>query len=298
MNDAKTVVVGYDGSVEAAQAVRWAATQASRRNCRLLLVHCSLWPLLTNDLGPVPGVADSGLERSAQITLEEGLAHARRAQPDLDVQTELLYGWPAGHLVKQSTGKDMLVVGSRGLGGFMGLLVGSVSLEMAATAACPVAVIRSDDHPGGPVIVAVDESGSPTALEDACIMASAAQTSCLTIIHVQHTPPGYRQVREPLDTHTAARQVLDTAIKTARTLAPAVTVRGKLLTDTSVPHAILQASDGAQITVVGTKGHGIIRGTIGSTAHAVLHHAHGPVLVSRHSTAHHDPEEQNNDDPQ
>jgi nucleotide-binding universal stress UspA family protein len=297
VNDPKTVVVGYDGSVEAAQAVRWAATQARRRNCRLLLVHCSMWPLLTNDLGPVPGVADSGLERSAQIALEEGLAHARHAQPDLNIQTELLYGWPTGHLVKLSEGKEMLVVGSRGLGGFIGLLVGSVSLEMAATAACPVAVIRSDDHPEGPVIVAVDESGSPTALEDACTMATAAQTS-LTIVHVQHTPPGYRQLREPLDSHIAAREALDAAIKTARTLAPAVPVEGKLIIDTSIPRGILQASVGAQIVVVGTKGHGIIRGTIGSTAHAVLHHAHSPVLISRRSSASRNPENQHNAGPQ
>lgn len=87
MNDSRTVVVGYDGSVEAAQAVRWAARQASAHNCQPLLVHCSLWPMLTNDLGPVPGVADSGLERSAEITLEEGLSHARHVEPDLDIDT-------------------------------------------------------------------------------------------------------------------------------------------------------------------------------------------------------------------
>ncbi|CCQ46068.1 universal stress family protein [Pseudarthrobacter siccitolerans] len=295
MNDSKTVVAGYDGSVEAAQAVRWAATQACRRNARLLLVHCSLWPLVTTDLGPVPGVADSGLERSAQITLEEGLAHARHAEPDLNIQTELPYGWPTAHLVKLSAGKELLVVGSRGLGGFMGLLVGSVSLELAATAACPVAVIRSNDHPEGPVIVAVDESGSPTALEDACTMAASAQTS-LTIIHVQHTPAGYRQVREPLDAHSAAQEVLQTALKTARSLAPAVSVQRKLLTDTSIPRAIIRASGSAQIIVVGTKGHGVVRGTIGSTAHAVLHHSHGPVLVSRRTTMPHSTQEQHNSD--
>jgi nucleotide-binding universal stress UspA family protein len=296
VNDPKTIVVGYDGSVEAAQAVRWAAKQASLRNCSLLLVYCSLWPLLTDDLGPVPGVEDSGLERSADITLEEGLAHARHAQPDLDIQTKVLNGWPAGHLVEISAGKEMLVVGSRGLGGFMGLLVGSVSLEMAATAACPVAVIRSNDHPEGSVIVAVDESGSPTTLEDACTMAMAAQTS-LTIIHVQHTPDGYRQVRRPLNAHTAAKEVLDTAVQTAGTLAPSIPIQGRLLTDTSVPRAILHASDNAQIIVVGTKGHGIVSGTIGSTAHAILHHAHGPVLISRRRTTSHNSKKQHSDSP-
>ena len=290
MNDSRTVVVGYDGSVEAAQAVRWAARQASARHCQLLLVHCSLWPLLTDNLGPVPGVADSGLERSAQITLEEGLSHARHVEPELDIETKLVYGWPAEHLVKISAGKDLLVVGSRGIGGFMGLLIGSVSLEMAATAACPVAVIRSDDHPKGPVVVAVNGTGSPAALGDACTMASTIQSS-LTIIHVRHTPAGYRQLRDPVDAEAAADEVVNTAIETARALAPATAVEGRVLTDTSIPRAILNASKGAGITVVGTKGQGLIRGTIGSTAHAVLHHAHGPVLISRRSTTRGGPSE-------
>ncbi|GAA3273006.1 universal stress protein [Paenarthrobacter aurescens] len=56
---------------------------------------------------------------------------------------------------------------------------------------------------------------------------------------------------------------------------------GELLVDASFSRAVVKASQAARITVVGTKGHGLIKGTIGSTAHAVLHHAHSPVLVSR-----------------
>ena len=287
----KAIVVGYDGSAQSAQAVRWAAGQAALRNCSLRLVHCSLWPLLTHDLGPVPGVADSGLERSAQVVLEEGLAHAKQVleeglarvkhtAPGVEVQTSLLYGWPSVHLPKISAGEEMLVVGSRGLGGFLGLLVGSVSLEMAATAACPVAVIRSVEHPDGPVVVAIDSSGSPAALEDACTIASRTGAD-LIIVHVEHAPAGYRLLRDAVDTYPAAEALLESAVNTARELAPGTAVEKRLLTDSSVPRAILSASQGASLTVVGTKGHGLIRGTIGSTAHAVLHHAKGPVLISR-----------------
>jgi nucleotide-binding universal stress UspA family protein len=281
MDESKSIVVGYDGSDEASAAVRWAARQAWLRSWPLHVVHCSLWPLLTRHLGPVPGVADSGLERSAEAVLEEGLGHAKAAAPELDIQCTLLHGLPAQHLARISARQEMLAVGSRGLGGFLGLLVGSVSLELAATAACPVAVIRQDLHPGGPVVVAVDGSGSPAALEDACAMASASRAG-LTIIHVHHTPAGYRH-RDPVAAEAAAGQALDSAVRRARTLGPGVHVEGKVLTDTSVPHAILKASEGARILVVGTKGHGIVRETIGSTAHAVLHHSKGPVLVSRHS---------------
>lgn len=277
MQESRNIVVGYDASVESGQAVRWAARQAVLRSCGLHLVHNSLWPLLTHDLGPVPGVADSGLERSGEIALDEGLALAKDEAPGLDIKTSLLYGWAPEHLLKLSVGEVMLVVGSRGIGGFMGLLVGSVSLEMAATASCPVAVIRSDGHPEGPVVVAVDSSGSAAALKDACALASLTGAK-LTVVHVQHAPAGFKRLRDPAGD---SQELLDSVLHSARETAPGISIEGRLLTDTSIPRAILEAARGASITVVGTKGHGLIRGTIGSTAHAVLHHAKGPVFISR-----------------
>ena len=98
-------------------------------------------------------------------------------------------------------------------------------------------------------------------------------------------PAGYRLVRDPVDPGAAAEELLEAAVAKARELAPGVTVDRQLLTDTSVPRAILQAARGSRLLVVGTKGHGVIRGSIGSTAHAVLHHAKGPVLVSRRQPA-------------
>ncbi|MGO4383019.1 universal stress protein [Specibacter sp. RAF43] len=277
MQESKYVVVGYDGSAEAAQAVRWAAHQAVLRKCSLHVVHCSLWPMLTQNLAPVPGVADSGLERAAELTLDDGVAHAKSMAPELDVRASLVYGWPAVHLPKMSAGQEMLVVGSRGLGGFLGLLVGSVSLEMAATADCPVAVIRAGNHPDGPVVVAVDASGSAAALADACEMASLTGSD-LRVVHVQHGRKGSR--RAPADEQQAA-EVLDAALSWARGNVHGVSVDGELLSDTSAARAIVAASEDAGLTVVGTRGHGLIKGSIGSTAHAVLHHAKGPVLVSR-----------------
>jgi nucleotide-binding universal stress UspA family protein len=222
--------------------------------------------------GSGPGLADSGLERSGEIALDEGLALAKDEAPGLEVQTSLLYGWAPEHLLKLSAGEAMLVVGSRGIGGFMGLLVGSVSLEMAATASCPVAVIRADDHTEGPVVVAVDSSGSAAALSDACALASLTGAK-LTVVHVQHAPAGFRRLRDPAGD---GQVLLDSVLHRARETAPGISIEARLLTGTSIPRAILEATRGASITVIGTKGHGLIRGTIGSTAHAVLHHARGP----------------------
>ena len=273
------VVAGYDGSDEAAAAVRWAARYARAVNCPLHVVHCSLWPLLTKHLGPVPGVSGSGLEQSSQAILDEGVALAAAEVPGLQVRSTLVHGLPAQLLAQVSAGERLLVVGSRGLGGFLGLLVGSVSLELAATAACPVAVIRQDRHPDGPVIAAVDASGSPAALDVAGALASAWQAP-LTVVHVHHLPPDYRR-QETQDTQAAARDILAAALTRARAAAPGVRVEGKVLTDSSVPNAIIKASTNARIVVVGSQGRGILKETIGSTAHAVLHHANGPVLIAR-----------------
>lgn len=285
MQEKRSIVAGYDGSAEAAAALHWAAHQSNLRGWSLHVVHVSIWPLLTRHLGPVPGVADSGLERSSQAILEEAMHKANAAVPGLEVEGTLLRGLAAPHLAQVSSGQAMVTIGSRGLGGFLGLLVGSVSLELAATAACPVAVIRSDVHPAGPVVVAVDGSGSPAALEDACAMASASRAG-LTVVHVRHTPAGYRQPDPSgADADVSAEKVVGSAVNRARTLAPGIPVDGTVLTDTSVPHAILKASTQARMLVVGTQGHGFLRETIGSTAHAVLHHARGPVLISRRGPA-------------
>ena len=272
------MVVGYDGSAEAAAAVRWAARHAAHLDCELQVIHCSLWPLLTSDLGPVKGVAGSGLQHQAQAILEEGKAEALAVAPRVSVQGSLLYGLPAGHLRRMADDARMLVLGSRGIGGFLGLLVGSVSLELAATASCPVAVIRFDKHPQGRVVVGIDSSGSAGALRLACDLASATGSG-LMIIHVIRPHDGVTYAAgRGLE---AARRLLLSAAEDARALAPNVAVGQEIVRDASVPRALLNASRGAALLVVGNNGHTLLRGTVGSNAHAVLHHATGPVLISR-----------------
>lgn len=278
MTSPDSVVVGYDGSPEAALAVRWAARHAALMDCELQVVHCSLWPLLTNDLGPVKGISGSGLQHQAQSILDEGQAEALSAAPRVRTRGSLLYGLPAGHLRRIADNSRMLVLGSRGIGGFMGLLVGSVSLELAATASCPVAVIRFDQNPEGRVVVGIDSSGSAGALGIACAMASATGAD-LMIIHVIQPHDG--SANKPGGGQEAARRLLITAAESARAMAPDVSVRQHIAQDSSVPRALLNTARGAALIVVGSKGWGLLRGTIGSSAHAVLHHATGPVLISR-----------------
>jgi nucleotide-binding universal stress UspA family protein len=280
MQGAKRLVAGYDGSAESSLAVRWAAQHAPLLDAELLVVHCSLWPLFTQDLGPVQGISGSGLRHHAQAVLDQGAAEALTIEPALRIRTVLLDGLPTAQLRRLSDESEMLILGSRGTGGFLGLLVGSVSLELAATANCPVAVIRFDPAPKGPVVVGIDSTGSPAALHDACNLAKAIRRD-VVIVHVLRLPFGRGRDAAAPRARRAARALLGTAAASARTLCPGSSIREELIEETSVPRALLNTSRGAGITVVGTKDQGLARGTIGSTAHAVLHHATGPVLISR-----------------
>jgi len=273
--DSERIVVGYDGSPEAVTAVRWAARQAELRSCALQLVHCSLWPAITHNMEPVPGIADSGLRHAAESIVAEGVACARQASESVEITRSLVYGWPAENLRKLAGGASMLVVGSRGIGGFMGLLVGSVSLELAATAACPVAVVRSTDHPDGPVVVGIDREGWEASLHYAASHASYAGTS-LRIVHVRKKHEAHAEASD-----VGPLEILHSAVRTVRNTSPELELEDLLLTGTSVAGTLLSAAKDAQLIVVGTMGQGLVRGSIGSTAHAVLHHASCPVVVVR-----------------
>ncbi|MCZ9881754.1 universal stress protein [Arthrobacter sp. B2a2-09] len=285
MDTAEEIIVGYDGSAEAVPAIRWAARQAAQRNCGLHLVHSSLWPAITHDLGPVPGVEGSGLRRAAEDILTEGVALAHDAIPGLAVKTTLFYGWPAENLRAVSTGAALLVVGTRGAGGFMGLLIGSVSMELAATADCPVAVIRAGEHPEGPVVVGVDFDDWELPLRHACNLATLAGTP-LRVVHVrkEHWIPRHLQdaaISTQDQAEPRVQTLLDSAARSAHETIPGLDLHIRSPIGTSIPGTLLAESQDASIIVVGTKGHGLVRGTIGSTAHAVLHHATCPILIVR-----------------
>jgi len=289
------IVAGYDGSDEAAAAVRWAAHQAFLRGTGLTVAHCSVWPAFTHDLGPVPGIADSGLRHAAEAVAAEGAAIARQEAPEVAVGTVLEFGWPAAVLKELSADSTLLVVGSRGIGGFMGLLVGSVSLELAATADCPVAVVRDARPEAGPVVVGVDAGQAGSTLSDnrqweesvrnACVLATLTASPLLMVSVQRRQGAWHRAPARPRN----PEEVLDDAERTVRRWSPSLDVRTRMLTGTSVAGTLLDAARGASAVVVGTHSRGVLRGSLGSTAHAVLHHASCPVLVVRTADAPADP---------
>jgi nucleotide-binding universal stress UspA family protein len=157
------VVVGVDGSDSSHAALAYAAWEAQRRGRPLTIVHCY-------DLAPSFGltIASDGAATDAAQAAAQGLAdlaeQTRAVYPELRVNTALVAGRPGATLVQASKEAELLVVGSRGLGGFAGLLLGSVGAQLSAHSGCPVIVMRPPDErgelsagpPPRPVVVGVD----------------------------------------------------------------------------------------------------------------------------------------------
>jgi nucleotide-binding universal stress UspA family protein len=148
------IVVGVDGSPGGRSALRWAVAEARVRGAPLHVVHAWMVPLIdalpepwavgAPSLGPSDDEVHDHLEAAARNLLDACVDEARSAEPDVDVQGELVEGRPAGALLEAAGGADLLVVGSRGRGGFAGLLLGSVSAQCVHHAPCPVVVVPQD----------------------------------------------------------------------------------------------------------------------------------------------------------
>jgi nucleotide-binding universal stress UspA family protein len=150
---APAVVVGVDGSAESYEALRWARDEARLRKAPLRVLHAwiylhALVPALvgypyTRDTIEL-AVADATAEaqQAAEAILEQALLELG-AVNDVEVERVIVQGSPAQALIDAISERDLLVVGSRGHGGFAGLLLGSVSQQCAQHARCPVVIVRA-----------------------------------------------------------------------------------------------------------------------------------------------------------
>jgi nucleotide-binding universal stress UspA family protein len=138
------IVVGIDGSESARLAAQWAAREARLRNAAVRLV--SAWDLPTYGFSfAAVGISDNmmkAVQRAAEDNLADATDEVRAIAKEIDVSTEVVAGQAAGVLLEAARDADLLVVGSRGLGGFRELLLGSVSQQCANHAGCPVVIVR------------------------------------------------------------------------------------------------------------------------------------------------------------
>jgi len=130
------IVVGVDGSPTSTDALCWAVRQARLTGAELEAV--TAWSYPTSYGFPV--IANVDWEQGARTTLDQALEAA--LGKDADVRRKVVEGHAARVLTETAAGADLLVVGSRGHGGFTGLLLGSVSEHVVTHAPCPVVVVR------------------------------------------------------------------------------------------------------------------------------------------------------------
>lgn len=284
------VVVGVDGSEQALRAVRLAAAEAARRNRMLRIVHGFIWPLLHVPVGAPPGgPPGSGLRHQAEQLVADAVAEAEATAPGLRVGGEIIDGEAAAVLVGEAPNAALIVLGDRGMGGFAALVVGSVAIQVATHADCPVLVARGTDRTAGPVVVGVDGSAvSPPAIEFAAEQASLRSSDLIAIhayLHPVASEPGDMQplVYDEEKLRHEERQILAESVAGLAERWPDLTIQQRVVRGRPAP-ALTEASQQAQLLVVGGHGRSALTGLLlGSVSQSALHHADCPVAVVRAS---------------
>jgi nucleotide-binding universal stress UspA family protein len=145
----RRVVVGVDGSSSSVRALRFARDAAAVRKAQLLVLHAWTLPYLalTARTWQVPREAAEESKAQAGHRLDESLRQAAIDPTLPDVQASLVEAFPAAALLGAAKTADLMVVGTRGHGGWKGLLLGSVSMQCLAQSPCPVIVTRDEPAP-------------------------------------------------------------------------------------------------------------------------------------------------------
>ncbi|MFF7215205.1 universal stress protein [Streptomyces sp. NPDC008238] len=275
------VVVGADGSASSLAAVETAAMEAAWRGAALRVVHAFLWPAMHVPLGPSGlGPPEGGLRNAARRVVAEAVERARSVVPDVDVTHAVVTGEPLTVLEAQSRAAELVVVGSRGMGGFVGLLLGSTAVHLAAHGQCPVMVVSERPSAGGPVLLGVDGSPAGADAVGFAFTEAALRGADLLALHA-----GPHAAGEPGEATRAGERLVAEAVAERREDHPGVTVRTKAVRG-GTRETLIEESRTAQLLVVGARGRGGFAGLVlGSVSQALLHHAHCPVAVVRGSLA-------------
>ncbi|MFE1953131.1 universal stress protein [Streptomyces sp. NPDC059524] len=283
------VVAGVDGSPSARAAALWAAAEAVRRERPLHLVHAADTDrrALYTDADTLQDVREAG--RDLLIDIAEAVA---AEHPGLVVTRELSRQEPVAALRAAAGRGGTVVVGSRGLGGFAALLLGSVGLGVAARAEGPVVVVRgAEDRPRhGSVTAAVHDAEDLDWLPLAAAEAEARK-SVLRLVSVWNVFAHVGEVATMLDDldGTARKRVhaMKDLADAVRAVYPDLVVGHHVETGTSTPGILMQASDHTDLIVMGRGGRRLGVGpALGRVAHALIHHAHCPVQIVPHTAPH------------
>ncbi|WP_405860064.1 universal stress protein [Streptomyces sp. NBC_00090] len=277
------VTVGLDGSDESLAAARWAATQAVLREVPLRLVHVEEWP----NTPEVPLAYARTLDERTERLMRDETDQARKDHPDLEVITERARGRAAEELTAAANEADLTVLGSRGLGGVRGFIIGSVSLAVVGAARQPVVLVRAKDEraaPEGGIVVGADVHHPCEALLAFSFSEAARKGTPLRFLHSWTLPAsyGYAAIVDPgigeeLGSHFLGG--LDDLLEPWRKRYPGVDVTAKAVVG-SPAYQLVEASQTAQLVIVGRRSRNVPLGPhLGHVAHAVIHHSPAPVAV-------------------
>lgn len=286
----RTVTVGIDGSPESLTAADWAADEALSRDRLLRLVH--VW---SNDADVVTPTDPEKKRRRAERLLHTAATHVRQGHPDVRMETSQFSGDPVETLTAAGERADLLVLGSRGLGGMAGLIAGSVSMGVLARVRHPVVLVRAPRTEAaerartvGDVVLGLD---LPRASDDALGFAfgCADRYGCgLRIVHSWILPPVYGPdtagvLPVLMDEVAAERQKeLEAALAPWGEKYPAVAVSSQCRQGRAAQD-LAEAAEDSRLVVVGLRHRtSRIGAHIGPVLHSVLHHTAAPVAVVPH----------------
>ena len=290
-----TVVVGIDGSDEAMRAAVYGAWEANRRRVTLRLVFAyqpmPMWS---------PGVLvadDDRWERNwVRAQLAAAHEHVAAAYPDMTVETAMTSASPAGALVDESEHAGLVVVGTQATGGFVGHLTGSVAVQVAAHAHCPVIVVRPTSgaeldpvtFPDRPVIVGLDGSRESERAMDFAVEQAVARNAQLhaiyawNVLEVHNIGPIVAEQFINADEEAKALRLLTEATEGWTDRYPDLHIVRRVIHSLEPAEALARARQDAGLIVVGSRGHGGFLGLrLGSTVDALIRHATAPVAVVR-----------------
>jgi nucleotide-binding universal stress UspA family protein len=277
---ARAVLVGVDGSPSSVAAAEFGAAFAQRRNAPLRLVHAYQRVLSGYEIARLPLEASDEQLRAVLADMLADLVERLRAEyPDIpDVEAHQLYRMPAGLLIEESGSALVTVVGSRGVGGFPELLLGSVSSQVAAHARGPVVVMRPQQPrrrgEQRPVLVGVDGSESAKAALDFAAVEAVQRRTRLIVAHVY------------TGSDQEAKQLLIDSVEPWAAEYGGRPIELRPIYSPNPEYALIEASRNVDLTVVGSRGRGgFLSLALGSVSRTLIHHAYGPVAVIH--SAHH-----------
>ena len=280
-----TVVAAIDDEDPDMLLLGWAAAEAAFRGTRLVICHVCEWRPGDRAPQPMDEGGDPGLRLEPERVVAAALEAVRAAYPDLEVIGAIGTGSPQRGLLAVADEAAMIVVGARGIGGFAGLLMGSVSGQVAEHAGCPVAVVRPVAGSAADVVVGVDGSPQSAGALELGLAEARRTGGTLIALHAYRYPPVATTYApnpgcDDASLRELAELTLADALDDVEARNPDVKIERRI-DHGPAARVLLTAADGAAALVVGARGLGGFTGLIvGSVSQQVLRHAHCPVLVA------------------